>query len=217
VTVPRTRRARPATAPITPRRAGALIALGTLVVVGGGVGLGQYAGRRSLFGFDGATWSTDAVVVRVSDGSRATAAVAASCAVALFALLAWWLWRRVRTHLDPQPPQRRNWLCAIAVMWAAGTAATLGGLATTGRDEGVRGAWVAGNLLEAGDDVAAELTSGYVELPQPSGAGVSRSIRVPAVIVYEVSGQGCTIVIDDQVDVADDAITLTPRCTPLTG
>ena len=102
-------------------------------------------------------------------------------------------------------------------MWAAGALATIGGVATTGRDDGVGGGWVAGNLLDAGDDVAAELTSGYVERPQPGGAGVSRSIRLPAVIEYEVDGQGCTVVIDDQVDVVDDTITLASRCTPLPG
>lgn len=211
------RPSRAATAPITARRAGALIVLGGLVLVGLGVGVGRYAGQRSLFGFDGAVWSTQGVTVSVSNGSVATAALAVAFALALSALAAWGLWRLVRSHLDPQPPQRRGWIRAIGAMWATGAIAIVGGFVATGRDDGVGGGWVAGNLLDAGDDVAAELTSGYVERPQPGGAGVSRSIRLPAVIGYEVDGQGCTVVIDDQIDVVDDTITLASRCTPLPG
>jgi hypothetical protein len=215
--VARPRPSRLATAPITAGRARGLIVLGGLVLVGLGVGVGRYARQRSLFGFDGATWSSEAVVVRVSDGSGATAALTVVFALALSALAAWGLWRLVHSHLDPQPPQRRTWIRAIGAMWVAGAVATVGGLVATGRDDGVGGGWVAGNLLDAGDDVAAELTSGYAERPQPSGAGVSRSIRLPAVIEYAVDGQGCTVVIDDQVDVVDDTITLASRCTPLPG
>ena len=215
MTMPRP--SRPATAPITAGRARGLVALGALVLVGLGVGVGRYAAHRSLFGFDGAAWSTQAVVVRVSDGSDATAALAVAFALALSGLAAWGLWRLVRSHLDPQPTQRRNWIRAIGAMWVAGAVATVGGFLVTGRDDGVGGGWVAGNLLDAGDDVTAELTSGYVERPQPGGAGVSRSIRLPAVIAYEVKGEGCTVVIDDQVEVVDDTITLIPRCSPLGG
>ena len=162
------------TAPITARRARwPASCSGGLVLVGLGVGVGRYAGQRSLFGFDGATWSSrGSGRAACRTAATRTAALAVVFALALSALAAWGLWRLVRSHLDPQPPQRRTWIRAIGAMWVAGAVATVGGLVATGRDDGVGGGWVAGNLLDAGDDVAAELTSGYVERPQPGGAGV---------------------------------------------
>ena len=154
------------------------------------------------------------MVVRVSDGSDTAVVGAAGFVVAVFAVFVWLLWRMVCDHLDPQPLQRRNWQIAIIALWTAGAVATAGGFLVAGDDDGIGRGWVAGNLLEDGDDVAVELTSGYVEQVQPGGGGVSRSIRLPAAIVYEVDGHGCTIVIDDLVDVVDDTITLIPRCNP---